>query len=130
MERSITEQALPVKPAVVAKPAVAPAPKTPTLGKGQFALRFAAKDCLSGKQLEAGSIVTGVKLGGQWDFTAEPISLQDFRKLREAMLISLDPDEGGPDGQLDHEDYYILAEFGAKYPHVASMIGCEVPGLD
>lgn len=121
------------QPVAAAQPAVATlvtqpiAPPAPRLGKGQFTLKYPAQDCLTGEQLAAGTIVTGVKLGGEWDFTAEPISYADFANLRDAMLHTFTEDE---DPQLDHEDYYLLQEFGTKYPHVRAMIGCDVPGLD
>jgi len=88
-------------------------------------LKFASKDVLTGRQLDAGAEVCGVKVGSRWDFTAEPVDAKVFRKLIEAMLISL---EDEPD--LDHEDYALLQEFGQRYERVASMIGCDVPGLD
>ena len=88
-------------------------------------LKYPAKDALTGRQLDAGTEVCGVKVGGRWDFTAEPVDTKTFRKLTEAMLLSL---EDVPD--LDHEDYTLLAAFGQRYERVASMIGCDVPGLD
>lgn len=114
----------------VAAPAPQPVTAQPKLAKGEMLLSYPAKDCLTGAELAAGTKVVAVKLGGEWDFTAEPISFRDFKHLREAMLFSLGDEEGGPDGLLDHEDYAILAEYGGKYPHVAAMIGCAVPGLD
>ena len=47
-------------------------------------LKFAATDILTGQPLAAGTSVEGVKLGGQWDFTAEPIKREVFLKLRRA----------------------------------------------
>lgn len=112
-------------------PAIAKAVPTPTpvlkLARGELILKYAAQDCLTGDELVAGSVALGLKIGGGWDFTAEPIGLAEFRKLREAMLLSFSDD---PANELDHEDYYILEEFGAKYPRVAAMIGCHVPGLE
>ncbi len=107
-----------------------PGPTNRPTPNGTVPLKYPANDSLSGLPIKVGTQVISLKIGGQWDFTAEPIDRTDFRKLREAMLISLDPEEGGLNGQLDHEDYYILAEFGEKYEHVRLMIGCNVPGLD
>lgn len=97
---------------------------------GNMTLKFPAKDVLTGRPLAAGTRVIGLKVGGGWDFTTEPIGVAEFRKLREAMLLSLDPDEGGTLHELDHEDYRLLEDFGNRYPEVAAMIGVAVPGLE
>lgn len=114
------------QPAAKSATAISPV-ATPIARRGNMTLKFPAQDCLTGLPLEAGTDVTGVKLGGTWDFTAEPIGAGEFRKLREAVLTSMD-DEA--EQILDHEDYSLLAEFGRKYSHVAAIIGVEVPGLE
>ena len=77
-------------------------------------LKFPAHDILTGAQLRTGTNVVGVKIGGQWDFTAEPITTAEFRKLRTAMLLS----HGEDNGQMDHEDYELLRIYGLRYPEV------------
>lgn len=89
-------------------------------------LRFPAEDEFTGLQLQPGTQVVGVKLGGEWSFTAESIDWRTFKKVVEARLLSLDPEDPG----LDHEDYALLLEFGQRYPAFGRLIGCEVPGLE
>jgi hypothetical protein len=94
---------------------------------GNMDLSFPARDRLTGEHLAAGTRVIGFKVGGQWEFTAEPVAPEDFRKACEALLLSNDDDDGY---DLDHEDLDLLAEFGRRYPRFAVSIGCDVPGLD
>lgn len=94
-----------------------------------LALKFPARDWLTDVVLPAGTPAVGGKLAGEWIITGEPVEPREFLKLVEAVGLSCSPEAGGPDGELDHEDYRLLADFGRRYPRMAWRIGCAVPGL-
>lgn len=96
---------------------------------GNMTLKFAATDKLTGETISAGTRVIGVRLGGEWDFTAVRTNAANFRKACEAALFSNDPEEGGPNGNLDSDDYRLLASYGNEFPYFQRFIACDVPGL-
>lgn len=79
------------------------------------------QDALTGKPLPAGTRLIGVELGGGWDYTAECVTEDDFRHFREACLSD--------EEDLDHEDYYILEEFGRRFRYAGGLISHYLPGL-
>lgn len=126
----------PTQAAPTPEPEPEPAPRVirhegpkPAKPFGNFTLKYDAVDKLTGKTLVAGTRVIGFKIGGEWDFTAEQTDEGTFRKVCEAALFSNGVDEGGPDGELDSDDYRLLASYGNEYPYFTRFIACHVPGL-
>lgn len=109
-------------------PEVAAAPRAETSAAdnfGNMTLKFPAIDKLTGLPLPAGTRVIGVRLGGEWDFTAVRTDPKNFRKACEAALLSNSPDGG----ELDSTDYRLLASYGKEFPYFQKFIAIEIPGL-
>ena len=82
-------------------------------------LRQAATCCGCSRSLSEGNYVEGAKLGDKWDYLCLDCCnkvRRGGRKARQTIeaisIFNSDPDVGGPDDPLDHEDYRDLELLG------------------
>jgi len=96
--------------------------------------KYGGRCCFCDAEVAAGAGEI-VRIGGEWDVCCMECAreLGDWPECRESCLFSLGPDEGGPDGVMDHEDYYrcqavqnMLTRRGLT-SRAGFLIGVELP---